>query len=91
MKATTLLMALLPALAGSICLYLSSANQRWRSRPLPAVPARLVALALILFSLSVLWLNTQPVVAVFMLCGWLMLFLVALPHVAAWRHLKRES
>lgn len=83
-------LALLLALAGSICLYLSSPNQRWRSRPLPAVAARLVALALILISLFVLWLNTQPVVAVFMLCGWLMLFLVVLPYLGAWRSLRRK-
>lgn len=91
MKTATLLMALLPALAGSLCLYLSSANQLLRVRPLAARPAQLTALVLILLSLSALLRLMQLVAAIFALSSSLMLFLMVLPYLGAWRHLRRRS
>lgn len=91
MEPPIILLALLLALAGSSCLYLSSPNQRWRTHPLPAGPARGASAILIATSLVLLWLFMQPVVAVFMLGSWVMLLLVALPYLGAWRQLRRES
>ncbi|WP_417068071.1 hypothetical protein [Niveibacterium terrae] len=83
-------LALLLALAGSFCLYLSSANQRWRTYPLPGGLARPVSAILIATSLALLWRSMSPVVAVFTLGCWLMLFLVVLPYLGAWRSLHRK-
>ncbi len=47
------LTGLLASLAGSTCLYLASPNQRWRLLPLPALPARSLALVLIVLG----WLS----------------------------------
>lgn len=90
MDLPVLVLALLLALAGSLCLYLSSTNQRWRTYPLPGGPARAASALLIATSLALLWRSMLPVVAVFTLGCWLMLFLVALPYLGAWRSVHRK-
>lgn len=83
------LTGLLASLAGSTCLYLASPNQRWRSLPLPALPARSLALALIVLAWLSLARSMQAVTATFVLVTVLMLALSVLPYVGALRGVGR--
>jgi len=67
--------------AGAASLYLASPHQRWLAAPLPARPARAVALALLVASPIAFSRAMQMVPAVFTFVASLMLLLVLLPYV----------
>lgn len=69
--------------AGCACLYLASPNQRWRARPLPKVPARVAAVALIVVAWLCLVQDMQVLAASFVLITLLMLALSVLPYAGA--------
>jgi hypothetical protein len=71
------------AVAGAASLYLASPHQRWCAAPLPARPARAVALALLMASPIAFSRAMQVVPAVFTFVSALMLLLVLFPYVGA--------
>lgn len=76
-------------LAGCICLYLASPNQRWRKAALPSRAARAASVILLAAGLLMLLQSFQPAAAFFVLITWTMLLLVLLPHLgllfSTWR------
>lgn len=77
------LIGIAACIAGCSCLYLASPNQRWRTQPLPAVPARIVALALIVAAWLCLAQGLHALAASFVLVTLLMLALSVLPYLGA--------
>lgn len=83
MNTAALAVALTLSLGGGACLYLASPNQQLRAAPLPWRPALLAGSGLGLGGLAAFAWVLHPVAAVFTFTLWLMLVLVALPHVGA--------
>lgn len=85
-----LLLAFALAWAGCASLYLASPNQRWRTQPWPAKPARALAVALLLASLIAFNQAMQATAAafVFVFVTCLMLTFAVLPYLGALRHLR---
>lgn len=82
--------ALVLAFAGCASFYLASPHQRWRAAPLPAKPARAVALGLAVASLVAFLCAMRAAPAVFAFVSWVMLLLVVFPYVGALFTLRRE-
>lgn len=73
--------AWLIGLLGCIGFYSASRHQRWRARPLPARPTRMVASLLILVSFIMHLQVMYAVPAVFMFLAFTMVALAVLPYV----------
>jgi hypothetical protein len=83
MNSLVLGFGLLLGSCGWACLYLTSPHQRWRASPLPAKPARWVALPLSLSSVYAFTRTLDLVPAVFTFVSWTMVLLVAFPYLGA--------
>ncbi|HTU63204.1 MAG TPA: hypothetical protein VMF89_32310 [Polyangiales bacterium] len=83
MNSLALLLASLLAFFSCTGLYLASPHQRWRTAPLRAKPARLVAGLLALASLYAFTRALDGVAAVYTFGTWIMLLLVVLPYLGA--------
>jgi len=84
-----IVLALLAALAGCTCVYLSSVNQRWMDAPWPAWPARCVGAGLLTLSVLALSREVNRLTAAFIFLTALMLVFSALPYVGALLNKKR--
>jgi hypothetical protein len=78
-----LLLAFALAWAGCASFYLASPNQRWRTRPWPAKPARAAAAVLLLASLLTFGQLMQATAAAFVFATCLMLTFAVLPYLGA--------
>jgi hypothetical protein len=76
---------------GITSLFLASANQNWRSRPLPRTAARLLALALLLVGLLCLCAVFQLLSAVFVFISLSMLLLQLCPYLGVLRRSGRAG
>jgi hypothetical protein len=86
-----MLIALLCALVGALCLYLSSPNQRWLAAPMAAVPARLAGALGCCASLYRLCLSMQILAACFVFLTIMMALLTALPCCGALLQIARAK
>jgi hypothetical protein len=86
-----MLIALLCALVGAVCLYLSSPNQRWLTTPMPAVPARLAGGLGCCAALYWLCLTMQILAACFVFLTVMMALLTALPCCGALLQIVRAK
>ncbi|KGD90096.1 hypothetical protein JL37_19185 [Achromobacter sp. RTa] len=74
---------------GCFCIYRASPNQRWRSAPWPAAPARAAGVALLAFGGWACLRAYSAVAAVFVFCTALMLFFCLIPYLGALIGLRR--
>ncbi len=74
---------LLAAFAGSLLFYLASPNQRWRTMPLPARPARIAGVIFFAAGIAILLAAMQTATAIFIFCVWLMLLWIVYPYLGA--------
>ncbi len=86
-----ILLGLLAACAGSVCIYLASGNQRWRAQPLPATPARIAGCTLLVLAWLAFARAMQIVTASFVWPTLLMLVWAALPYIGALQHPKPQE
>lgn len=82
---------LLLAAAGCTGIYLASPNQRWRTAPLPARPARAAGTLLLAAGLIVLLQALRPAAGSFVFIHWLMLLFVFFPYLGALRVSRRKT
>ncbi|MBC9070998.1 hypothetical protein IAI53_03390 [Thauera sp. CAU 1555] len=86
-----LLLALASALAGCSSIYLASPNQRWRSTPWRAGPARATGAGLLVVCLIAFGQVMQATTAAFVFLTLLMLAFTLLPYAGALISLRRRS
>lgn len=82
-------LGLLLAAAGCASVYLASPNQRWRTAPWPARPARAAGALLLAAGLLVLLQVLRPAAGSFVFVHWLMLLFVLFPYLGALRSARR--
>jgi hypothetical protein len=83
------ILAFATATGGCAALYLASPNQRWRTAPWPAGPARAVGAGLLALSLLAFGQVMQATTAAFSFATWLMLVFTLLPYAGALLSLRR--
>ncbi|MFA7665495.1 MAG: hypothetical protein WCY32_05185 [Burkholderiaceae bacterium] len=72
-----------------LCLYAASPNQKLWATAWPARPARVASAGLLMSAWLAFVRDMQYLTATFTLLTTLMLVLVVLPYVGAWRHARR--
>lgn len=78
-------------IAGCLCLYLASPNQKWRSRPLPRTPLW-AASGLLLVAGLALWIAAlRPLAGFFVALHVVMVCLFIFPYSAALRGFARKN
>jgi hypothetical protein len=83
-------LALMLTIAGCVCLYLASPNQKWLAQPLPGRPA-LVAGGLLLTAGLAAWIAAlRPLAGFFVTLHVAMVCLFAFPYSAALRSFGRK-
>ncbi|MCL4182471.1 MAG: hypothetical protein KJ011_03395 [Burkholderiaceae bacterium] len=84
-------LALALTIAGCVCLYLASPNQKWRAQPLPGRPA-LVAGGLLLTAGLVAWIAAlRPLAGLFVTLHVAMVCCFVFPYSAALRTFGRKN
>lgn len=84
-------LALALTIAGCVCLYLASPNQKWRSRPLPRTPLWGVSSLLLAAGLAAWIAELRPLAGFFVALHVAMVCLFAFPYIAALRAARRGS
>jgi hypothetical protein len=84
-------LALTLTIAGCVCLYLASPNQKWLAQALPGRPILVAGGLLLLAGLATFIAAWRPLCGVFMTLHVTMVCLLVFPYVAALRGIGRET
>lgn len=85
------LLALALTIAGCVCLYLASPNQRWRLRPPPRTPLWGASSLLLAAGLAAWIAALRPLSGFFVALHVAMVCLFAFPYIAALRATRRRK
>ncbi|MGE4340602.1 MAG: hypothetical protein AB7E55_32330 [Pigmentiphaga sp.] len=84
-------LALVLTIAGCVCLYLASPNQKWRSRPLPRTPLWAAGSLLLAAGLAAWIAALRPLAGFFVTLHVAMVCLFVFPYSAALRRFGRKN